>query len=185
MTDIATRDPGYLVDNDDWNEVVNAVNASTNDRAARGLSGSLTRSTAYTVSDSTPSPIDFDVEEWDDDTFHDTVSWGGSILHLGRDGTYEIKAWIPFEPSNSEGRFFAWFQTYPSADLISRVELYKPSDSLSPLPEVHLNLSSLHRRSGSDDPFLQLFVYQQTGGDLDIPVSGLVRPRLQAVYLRP
>jgi len=146
------------------------------------MDGSIMKSTALgarvynnaaiTIGDSSWTALTFNSERFDNDTIHSTVS-NTSRLTATTAGVYQITGHLEFE-GNDTGRRAARI-TLGGATVLALERDLAPAAAIN----CELNITTLYELAATN--YVELEVYQNSGGDLDVEVSANYSPEFMMV----
>jgi hypothetical protein len=144
--------------------------------AAAGFVGcSVYASSNQSINNATFTYLNFNSEEFDTDSFHDNSTNNSRItIPSGKSGKYLVVGNVHFSPNATGGRSFYLYKN-GSADIFS-IDI--PTSSAT--YDTSQNFSLIRDLTAGD--YLQLRVYQTSGGALDV-VNGINDCRFQVQYL--
>jgi hypothetical protein len=144
--------------------------------AAAGFVGcSVYASSNQSINNATFTYLNFNSEEFDTDSFHDNSTNNSRItIPSGKSGKYLVVGNVHFAPNATGGRSFYLYKN-GSADIFS-IDI--PTSSAT--YDTSQNFSLIRDLTAGD--YLQLRVYQTSGGALDV-VNGINDCRFQVQYL--
>ncbi len=122
---------------------------------------------AQAISDNILTALSFNSERWDTDTIHDTVT-NNSRLTAKTAGYYQIEANLRWEANNSGRREIG-------ITLNGSTKIALENDwAVSGVQAMEMNVSTTYSLSVND--YVELEVYQNSGGDLNVNSSAAISP---------
>lgn len=172
-TNISNRAAGEFVDDDDWDELVDALNFLAGRPACR-----VYRSSSQSINSGALTAITFDTERYDTDTMHST-SVNTNRVTFNTAGLYDVGANISWQADTDYTRRIAYLQVNAAA-IIARRSDESPAHALANAEDWNLNTT--WKMAAGD--YIELIVYQtNTSNNADnIVASSAYSPEIWATW---
>lgn len=167
-TNISNRAAGEFVDDDDWDELVDALNFLANRPSCR-----VYNSAAISCANGAETFLTFNSERWDTDSMHSTGSLTGRIT-INTAGLYVVTANLDIAPSATGDRYVAI--RVNGATVIGYDSRRAPA-----VQGCLFVLSTLYRFAVAD--YIEVGVYQDSGGALNARAGTAYSPEFGATWI--
>lgn len=127
------------------------------------------------ISNATNTALTFDSERWDTDTIHSTSSNTGRLTATTA-GKYLIVGQVRW-PANVTGLRQVWIKLNATTDIAVKRKAQTENDLLG------MDVTTLYDLDATD--YVELYVYQNSGGSLNVEASSAWSPEFMMIRLGP